>query len=165
MSHITFRDIDPDEIEKNFFGSLSIEEITVFLMEMGLDANECGIRKIIEELELEGYVELEFNEFIQLIVEKVRKVNEGKAIYDMFQLFDKDGNGYITAQELRSVMQSLGENFSDEVIEEMIDEADMNGDNQIDFFEFVKILSIEDDITLFTNSSYQVCSKKEICTF
>ena len=165
MSHITFVDINSDEIGKNFFGSLSVEEITVFLTEMGLDATECGIRKITEEMELEGDVEMEFNEFIQVIVEKVRKVNEGKAIYDMFQLFDKDGNGYISAQELRSVMQSLGENFSDEVIEEMIDEADMNGDNQIDFFEFVKILSIEDDITLFTNSSYQVCNKKEICSF
>ena len=53
--------------------------------------------------------------------------------------FSKDGNGYITAEELRNVMLSLGENLPDEVIDEMIDEADMNGDNRIDFFEFVKI--------------------------
>ena len=119
---------------------------------MGLLTSESEIERMLEEEMFGEYIETDFNELIQLLVEKVRKVNENKAIYDMFQLFDKDGNGYITADELRAVMQSLGENLSDEIIEEMIDEADMNGDNQIDFFEFVKTLSMDDDITLFPNT-------------
>ena len=69
----------------------------------------------------------------------------------MFQLFDKDGNGFISADELRAVMHNLGETLSDEMIEEMIDEADMNGDNQIDFFEFAKTLSVEEDIIMFSS--------------
>ena len=140
-----------------------IEEITNFLFGMGVETSEFEIMSKVEEYELEGFREIEFNEFIQIMIEKVRKVNEGKAIYDMFQLFDKDGNGYITGEELRNVMFSLGENLPDEVIDEMIDEADMNGDNRIDFFEFVKILSVEDEITLFTNSNSH--QKREIYSF
>ncbi|KAI6659134.1 Calmodulin [Oopsacas minuta] len=155
MSNIAFADVKFEQIE----------EIANFLIGMGIETSEFEIMAIIEEYEVEGYTEMEFNELIQIMIEKVRKVNEGKAIYDMFQLFDKDGNGYITPEELRSVMLSLGENLSDEVIDEMIDEADMNGDNQIDFFEFVKILSVEDDITLFTINSTQYVTKKEISSF
>ena len=48
-------------------------------------------------------------------------------------MFDKDGNGYITAAELRYVMANLGEKMTDEDIDEMLREADTDGDGQIDY--------------------------------
>ena len=41
-----------------------------------------------------------------------------------FAMFDKDGNGTIDRDELRDVMQQLGEKLSEEDIEEMIQDAD-----------------------------------------
>ncbi|CAC9891260.1 unnamed protein product [Aureobasidium pullulans] len=43
--------------------------------------------------------------------------------------------------ELRNVMKSIGENLSDAEIDEMIKEADANGDGNIDYDEFAKIMS------------------------
>ena len=51
----------------------------------------------------------------------------------IFQVFDKDGNGYISAAELRHVMANLGEKLTDEEVEEMIKEADLDGDGQVNF--------------------------------
>lgn len=48
-------------------------------------------------------------------------------------MFDIDGNGVIDAQELRLTMQNLGENLSEEDVQCMIAEADMNGDGKIDY--------------------------------
>lgn len=48
-------------------------------------------------------------------------------------MFDKDGNGYITAAELRFVMTNLGEKMTDEEVDEMVKEADKDGDGQIDY--------------------------------
>jgi len=54
---------------------------------------------------------------------------------------DKDGSGKIDATELRNIMMSLGENLSDEEVNQMIKEADLNGDGEIDFDEFMRMLS------------------------
>lgn len=43
-------------------------------------------------------------------------------------MFDKDGNGFVSAAELKHVMTNLGEKLSDEEVDEMIREADVDGD-------------------------------------
>jgi len=53
---------------------------------------------------------------------------------------DKDGNGYISAAELRHVMTNLGEKLTDNEVDEMIREADVDGDGQINYEEFVKMM-------------------------
>ena len=50
---------------------------------------------------------------------------------DLAQVFDKDGNGFISAAELRHIMTNLGEKLTDEEVDEMIREADVDGDGQI----------------------------------
>ncbi len=48
-------------------------------------------------------------------------------------MFDKDGNGFISAAELRHIMTNLGEKLTDEEVDEMIREADVDGDGQINY--------------------------------
>lgn len=45
--------------------------------------------------------------------------------------FVQDGNGFISAAELRHVMTNLGEKLTDEEVDEMIREADIDGDGQV----------------------------------
>ena len=49
------------------------------------------------------------------------------------KVFDKDGNGFISAAELRQVMSNLGEKLTDEEVEDMIREADLDGDGQVNY--------------------------------
>ena len=61
-------------------------------------------------------------------------------IKEAFKVFDKDGNGYISAAELRHIMTNLGEKLTDEEVDEMIREADVDGDGQINYDEFVDMM-------------------------
>ena len=48
-------------------------------------------------------------------------------------MFDISGNGKIDFEDLKKVLTNLGEKFNDEDVEEMLKEADLNGDGMIDY--------------------------------
>ena len=56
-------------------------------------------------------------------------------------MFDLDGNGTISAGELSNVMYRLGHNPTHEELMEMIGEGDINGDNELEFIEFVAMMA------------------------
>ncbi|XP_068205539.1 uncharacterized protein [Palaemon carinicauda] len=91
-----------------------------------------------------------FNEFVEIVFNmggggERPGEDEEKELRDAFKIFDKHGRGYICASDLRAVLQCLGEDLSEEEIEDMIREVDIDGDGRIDFEEFVKALGENDD--------------------
>ena len=45
----------------------------------------------------------------------------------------QDGNGCISADELRYMLTHLGQKFSEEEVEDILTAADVNGDGQLDY--------------------------------
>ena len=64
---------------------------------------------------------------------KMKDTDSEEEIKEAFRVFDKDGNGFISAAELRHVMTNLGEKLTDEEVDEMIREADVDGDGQVNY--------------------------------
>ena len=57
-----------------------------------------------------------------------------------FRLFDDDETGKISFRNLKRVAKELGENMTDDEIQEMIEEADRDGDGEISEDEFMRIM-------------------------
>jgi calmodulin len=53
-----------------------------------------------------------------------------------FQVFDRDGNGFISRDELQAAMHMLGEPLSDSHLDQLMRETDLDHDGRIDFNEF-----------------------------
>ncbi len=84
-------------------------------------------------LNIAGDGTINFTEFV-LMMSKKREGNDNEEdIKEAFKVFDKDGNGFISAAELRHVMSNLGEKLTDEEVDEMIREADVDGDGQVNY--------------------------------
>ena len=62
-------------------------------------------------------------------------------IQEAFQVFDKDGNGFISAAELRQAMKNLGEELTEEEVDEMIRESDIDGNGQVNYVEFIDMMT------------------------
>ncbi|KAJ3071188.1 hypothetical protein HDU98_005705 [Podochytrium sp. JEL0797] len=60
---------------------------------------------------------------------------------EAFALFDKDGNGVITCDEMGQVMRSLGQAPTDEELKDLMNEVDVNGNGTIEFQEFLQMMS------------------------
>ena len=46
---------------------------------------------------------------------------------EAFSLFDKDGTGYITTKELGNLMRTLGQNPTEEELQDIINDVDFDG--------------------------------------
>lgn len=71
-------------------------------------------------------------EFLTMMARKMKDTDSEEEIREAFKVFDRDNNGFISAAELRHVMTSIGEKLTDDEVNEMIREADQDGDGRID---------------------------------
>lgn len=76
---------------------------------------------------------IDFEEFLEMIVKEMKKTDTEEELREAFRIFDRSGNGYINAKELKHGMVFLGERLSDEEVEEMMNEADSDRDGKISF--------------------------------
>ncbi|MEW8548700.1 MAG: EF-hand domain-containing protein [Candidatus Thiodiazotropha sp.] len=77
---------------------------------------------------------IDFPEFLTMMSRKsTGGIDDEDELRQAFRTFDRDGNGLITSAELRHVMTNLGEKLTDEECDEMIKEADLDGDGMVNY--------------------------------
>eukprot|EP01018_Ginkgo_biloba_P034716 Gb_22573 [translate_table: standard] len=68
-----------------------------------------------------------------------RRQDEIRELTEVFRYFDADGDGKISAVELKAVLGSLGEELCDKELRDMIQEVDSDGDGCIDLQDFIRL--------------------------
>jgi len=84
---------------------------------------------------------IDLPEFLNMMAAKMKEANVEEEIVEAFRVFDKDGNGLISARELKHVMAHMGEALSEDEVQAMIEEADQDGDGSINYAEFFVLVS------------------------
>merc|ERR1719375_927852 len=126
-------DIDGD-------GTITTKELGTVMRSLGQNPSEAELQDMINEVDEDKNGTIDFQEFLVMMSKKMKDTDAEEEIKEAFKVFDKDGNGFISAAELRHVMTNLGEKLTDEEVDEMIREADVDGDGQINYDEFVKMM-------------------------
>ena len=75
---------------------------------------------------------IDFDEFVT-VMNEFMPADDADQIRQAFSMMDKDGSGKISAAELKQVMRSIGEKLTDDDIDEIIREIDMDGDGEVDY--------------------------------
>jgi len=126
--------------DKDGDGTITTKELGTVMRSLGQNPTEAELQDMINEVDADGNGTIDFPEFLTLMARKMKDTDSEEEILEAFKVFDKDGNGFISAAELRHVMTNLGEKLTDEEVDEMIREADIDGDGQINYEEFVKMM-------------------------
>ena len=86
---------------------------------------------------------IDFPEFLTMMSRKsTGGIDDEQELQQAFRAFDRDRNGLITSAELRHVMTNLGEKLTDEECDEMIKEADLDGDGMVNYEGIIFTLNI-----------------------
>lgn len=124
-------------------GSLTILELAALLRSLGLKPTGDQIHVLLAKMDSNGNGEVEFDELANAILPDMNeeKIVNQEQLMEVFHLFDRDGNGYITAAELAGCMAKMGQPLTYKELTEMIKEADADGDGVISFNEFSSVMA------------------------
>uniref|UniRef100_A0A8C8RHU4 EF-hand domain-containing protein n=1 Tax=Pelusios castaneus TaxID=367368 RepID=A0A8C8RHU4_9SAUR len=112
--------------------------LQVSIRALGYEPKKEEMKKIISEVDKEGSGKINFDSFLYAMTQKMPESKED--ILKAFKLFDDNGTGKISFQNLKRVASEIGENLTDEELQEMIDEADVDGDGEVNEQEFLRII-------------------------
>lgn len=133
----TFNLLDMDQD-----GKLTKAELSTLLRYSGSLKSDTEMEGLLQVIDTDHNGSIDFEEFKKFIIEKdIIKSLADEVCYEMqdaFNMFDKDGDGFIDKDELKKVLTQIGDKMPDELADEFIREADLNGDGKIDYNEFCK---------------------------
>ena len=117
--------------DKNNDGQITIEELRAVLGSMGHTPTEDQLLVILNGSNSSDSA-IDFHNFLKMMFRL--------SVYLTFCLFDKDGDGFVTQDEIKQVMSHLGEKITDEEANAMLKEADTNHDGKIQYEEFAQMM-------------------------
>lgn len=124
--------------DRNGDGRITKEELNEYLENMGILIPDKELSLMIEKIDvnLDGCVDIdEFGNLYQNIVDER---HEEEDMREAFDVFDRDRDGFISVDELKYVLGSLGlkQGGGVEDCKKMIMKVDADGDGLVDFKEF-----------------------------
>lgn len=121
-------------MDKNSDGKLSREELIEGYTTILGDLAEEEVDRIMKIADTDGSGEIDYSEWVVATMDK-RKLLTNEKLESAFNLFDRDGGGSISANEIKEVL-GVGKNIDEKIWNEIIMEVDANGDGEISFLEF-----------------------------
>jgi calcium-dependent protein kinase len=127
------------DLDVNHDGLLSYEEIVdVYKRVYNIPNAEEEAKQIFTKVDSDKSGFISYDEFIRGCIDKT-KIITGDRLEQAFKMFDKNGDGNISAKELKLVL-AKDSNMSNNIWKDIIKEVDINGDGEISLDEFKQMM-------------------------
>jgi calmodulin len=135
-----------ETFDKDQDGALTVDELADLMKSLNNPPTEQEIINMKAEVDVDQSGNIDFKEYITLIARKMRDTDMEEEMVEAFKVFDSNNDGLISKDELKFVMQVLGERVWGETISEedlniMFGEADKDMDGYINYQEFCNIIN------------------------
>lgn len=126
-----------DDLDIEVDGKITAEDIQERLRQVGSFKTIKQIKKNLKRYDTDGSGALDFCEFLTLMLHDLNLSNPQETLRNVFLTFDEDGDGKITAAELKRTMETVGIPLSLREAKFVIEMADREGDKELCYDEFV----------------------------
>jgi len=138
--------IGPDMIDQykeifNYFdkdqsGGISREEFKDAFKRYSMIVDQKELMELIGQVDQDNDGDVEWDEFVSLMREDLGFILTDDDIESAFAEADVDGDGFLQAEDIQAFMSILGEEITLKDAEEMIETADQNHSNLLEYEEF-----------------------------
>lgn len=129
-----------DMFDKDKDGKITTFELGDVMRILGAAPSQIELEEIIRGVEKSGGNLIDFKKFMTLYQRKMEYQDNEEDLLEEFKKMDNEGNGKITETDLRNLMSNYDNALNSEEIEEIIQEAHVDSDGNIDYTRFVKVL-------------------------
>merc|ERR1711998_347522 len=121
-------------------GAVDATELHTAMKALGFEPKEEEIAKMVKEMDKDGDATVDFEEFCVMMAEKMNQKDGKEEMLKGFKQFDDDSTGKISFKNFKRVAKELGETLSDPELQEILAEADTDGDGEINEAEFLAVM-------------------------
>lgn len=122
-------------------GSIDSKELKVAMRALGFEPKKEEINKMIADVDEDGSGEVDFDEFMTMMLEKMGSKDIKEDWIKAFRSFDDDETGAVTFDNLKRVALDLGEDMTDDELKDMLREIDKDGSGDINEDEFLAVVN------------------------
>jgi len=127
-------------VDKDGDGHISLQELDDVLRSLGQNLTELEIKHMLDSIDVNHDGTIEFEEFVALMI-RHDSGNPDDGLFEVFEMFNKDGNGAVRISDLSKVMESLGVKLTEADLREIMKEAELDEDGKISFAEFKRLMT------------------------
>lgn len=121
-------------------GVVSTADIPKMMIICGTSCTDTERLIALMEVDPDATGVLNFQRFVQFMSQFTMGIVTEEEIMEAFRCFDRDGSGSLDSKELKHILQTMGDKLTEEEADMMVMEADKDGDGDIDYAEFVKVI-------------------------
>ncbi|GMI69379.1 CALMODULIN LIKE 7, ROOT HAIR SPECIFIC 1 [Hibiscus trionum] len=128
--------------DKNRDGAITKKELNDSLENLGIFISDGDFTQMIERIDVNGDMCIDIDEFSELYQTIMDSKDEEEDMKEAFNVFDRNGDGYISVDKLRSILKLLGlkQGKAMEDWKRMITKVDLDGDGRVNFMEFKQMM-------------------------
>lgn len=119
---------------------IDAKELKVAMRALGFEPKKEEVRKILSDIDKNGEGVIKFEDFAEIMTSKMLERDPVEEMKKAFMLICEEGHDKITLKSLKKTAEELGENMTKEELQEMLEEADRDGDGEIGEEDFIKIM-------------------------
>lgn len=130
--------------DKDGDGTITSAELASVMRALGQQPTEEELEMMINSVDTDQNGVIDFDEFVAIM--RTHLYTEDTVpdldaeLLEAFRIFDRNGDGFITKEELRQALLNLGERLTDEELDRMMADADTDGNGLIDYPEFAAMM-------------------------